>query len=42
MLNRLALQKLKENEPNLIRNLLSKKDKFVELRKVLFPTDKNL
>lgn len=39
---RLALQKLKENEPSLIRNLLSNKDKFVELRKELFPTGKNL
>lgn len=39
---RLALQRLKVNEPSLIRNLLSNKDKFVELRKELFPTGKNL
>lgn len=39
---KLALQKLKESEPRLIKKLLSNHDDFVELRKELFPTGKNL
>lgn len=39
---RLALQKLKANEPKLIKKLLSNNNDFVELRKELFPTGKNL
>lgn len=39
---RLALKKLKENEPKLIKKLLSDNEDFVELRKELFPTGKNL
>ncbi|MFB6349168.1 hypothetical protein ACFBZI_07015 [Moraxella sp. ZJ142] len=39
---RLALQKLKTNEPRLIQKLLSDNSDFIELRKELFPTGKNL
>ena len=39
---RAALLQLKENEPKLIKNLLSNKPQFVELRAELFPTNKNL
>lgn len=39
---RAALLKIKQNEPKLIKNLLSNKTEFVELRSELFPTGKNL
>lgn len=37
-----ALLKIKQNYPKLIRNLLSNKEEFIELRKELFTTGKNL
>ncbi len=37
-----ALLKMKENEPKLIKNLLSNKTEFIELRKELFPNGCNL
>lgn len=37
-----ALIKLKQNEPRLLRKLLSNKLEYIELRKELFPTGKNL
>ena len=37
-----ALLKIKNNEPKLIKNLLSNKSEFTELRKELFPTGCNL
>ncbi|EGM2780295.1 restriction endonuclease, partial [Campylobacter jejuni] len=37
-----ALLKTKKNYPKLIQKLLSNKEEFVELRKELFPTGKNL
>lgn len=37
-----VLKKLKENEPSLYRRLLSDKDKYIQLRKELFPTEYNL
>ncbi|EMC9372889.1 restriction endonuclease [Campylobacter lari] len=37
-----ALLKTKRNHPKLIQRLLSDKEEFVELRKELFPTGKNL
>lgn len=37
-----ALLKIKNNEPKLIKNLLSNKPEFAELRKELFPTGYNL
>ncbi|WP_139453020.1 HpyAIV family type II restriction enzyme [Campylobacter armoricus] len=39
---KIALLKTKENYPKLIKKLLSSKEEFVELRKELFPTGKNL
>ena len=39
---RTALLRVKENEPKLIKNLLSNKPQFIELRAELFPTNKNL
>ena len=40
MLN--ALRKLKSDEPNLYKKLISNSSKYVQLRKELFPTGKNL
>ncbi|MBS4314141.1 HpyAIV family type II restriction enzyme [Campylobacter vulpis] len=37
-----ALLKIKKTYPKLIKNLLSNKDEFIELRKEFFPTGKNL
>lgn len=37
-----ALMKLKQSEPNLLRRLLSNRLEYIELRKELFPTGKNL
>lgn len=39
---RLALEKLKEREPRLLKKLFSELSKYQELRKELFPTGKNL
>lgn len=39
---RAALLKIKQNEPKLIKNLLSNRSEFVELKSELFPTSKNL
>lgn len=37
-----TLLKIKKNYPKLIKNLLSNKNEFIELRKELFPTGENL
>lgn len=37
-----ALRKIAQNEPNLIKNLLSNKTEFAQLRAELFPSGKNL
>ncbi|MCK3658314.1 restriction endonuclease [Pasteurellaceae bacterium Pebbles2] len=39
---RKALLKIRDDEPNLIKKLLSDKVEYIELRKELFPTGKNL
>lgn len=39
---RLALEQIKKDEPRLIKKLVSNDEQYIELRKELFPTGKNL
>ena len=42
LLSEIVFKISKQNYPKLIRNLLSNKEEFIELRKELFTTGKNL